>query len=189
MFVIDILANQLEVRLNAGVQNLSLVKEETSQSEQAGVTPVFDSWAQLKQIASQPGRSYKPLQAQVDRRMKEIARVKAPTEAKPVALKNAREEGSDSENENMNLVSNILDNFEDIDPEEQSMFMNLNIRNRRQKILHNISFETEFYDVYNPVFTSEEESSSSSGSSSEEQSSNSYAQEDHASGMDRTSNG
>lgn len=29
------------------------------------------------------------------------------------------------------MVSNMLENFEDIDPEEQSMFMNLNIRNRR----------------------------------------------------------
>ena len=149
---------------------------------------MHDSWAKLKQLTRQPNQRYNPLQAQVDKKMLEIARVRALSEAKPVAVQNAREEGSDSENENMNLVSNILDNFEDIDPEEQSMFMNLNIRNRRQKILHNISFETEFYDVYNPVFTSEEESSSSSGSSSEEQSSNSYAQEDHASGLDRSSN-
>jgi hypothetical protein len=47
--------------------------------------------------------------------------------------------------------------------------MNCNIRNRRQKILHNISFDTEVYDIYSPMFTSDEsesESSSSSGSSS-----------------------
>jgi hypothetical protein len=37
----------------------------------------------------------------------------------------------ENENINMNLVSNILENFEDIDPQEQSMFLNLNIRNRR----------------------------------------------------------
>ena len=37
---------------------------------------------------------------------------------------------SDDYDEDM-MVSNILDNFDDIDPEEQSMFMNLNIRNRR----------------------------------------------------------
>jgi len=46
------------------------------------------------------------------------------------------------------------------------MFLNLNIRNRRQKILHNISFETEVYDIYDPVFTSEEESETSSSDSS-----------------------
>lgn len=64
------------------------------------------------------------------------------------------------------MVSNILDNFDDIDPEEQSMFMNLNIRNRRQKILHKMSFESEEFDVYNPVFTSEESNSNSSNSDS-----------------------
>jgi hypothetical protein len=46
------------------------------------------------------------------------------------------------------------------------MFMNLNIRNRRQKIIHNISFETELYDIYDPVFSSEEESQTSSSDSS-----------------------
>ena len=59
------------------------------------------------------------------------------------------------------MVSNILDNFEDIDSDEQSMFINLNIRNRRQKILHNISFETDVFDIYNPSYSSD---SSSSGS-------------------------
>ena len=53
-----------------------------------------------------------------------------------------------------------MDNFDDIDSDEQSMFIHLNIRNRRQKILHNISFETEAYDIYNPDFSSEEESDS-----------------------------
>ena len=48
------------------------------------------------------------------------------------------------------MISNMLDNFEEIDPEEQSMFLNLNIRNRRQKILHNMSFETECFDIYEP---------------------------------------
>ena len=63
------------------------------------------------------------------------------------------------------MVSNILDNFDDIDPEEQSMFMNLNIRNRRQKILHKMSVESDTFDVYNPVYTSEESNSSQTGSS------------------------
>jgi len=44
--------------------------------------------------------------------------------------------------------------------------MNLNIRNRRQKILHKTSFETEVYDIYDPVFTSDEESETSSSGSS-----------------------
>lgn len=64
------------------------------------------------------------------------------------------------------MVSNMLENFDDIDPEDQSMFMNLNIRNRRQKILHNVSFESEMYDVYAPVFTSDEESITSNSESS-----------------------
>jgi hypothetical protein len=73
----------------------------------------------------------------------------------------------DEEEDNL-LVSNILDNFEEIDPEEQSMFMNLNIRNRRQKILYKLSFETEVYDIYDPVYTSEEDESDSETSSSSE---------------------
>jgi hypothetical protein len=40
------------------------------------------------------------------------------------------------------LCSNILGGFNDIDSDEQSLFINLNIRNRRQKILHKISFES-----------------------------------------------
>jgi hypothetical protein len=70
----------------------------------------------------------------------------------------------------MNLVSNILDEMDDIDPEEQSMFMNLNIRNRRQKILHKLSFETEAFDIYDPIYTSEEESNSNSDTSSSDSS-------------------
>lgn len=46
------------------------------------------------------------------------------------------------------------------------MFMNLNIRNRRQKILHKLSFETEAFDIFDPVYTSEEESNSNSDTSS-----------------------
>lgn len=46
------------------------------------------------------------------------------------------------------------------------MFLNLNIRNRRQKLLHNLSFESEFYDVYDPNFTSEDEEEDSNASSS-----------------------
>ena len=78
------------------------------------------------------------------------------------------------------MVSNILGEFDDIDPEEQSMFMKLNIRNRRQKILHKLSFETEAFDIYDPIYTSDEESgtnsetlsaSSSASSLDEEQSS------------------
>jgi hypothetical protein len=49
--------------------------------------------------------------------------------------------------------------------------MNLNIRNRRQKILHKLSFETEVYDIYDPVYTSDEEESDSETSSSSEGSS------------------
>ena len=78
----------------------------------------------------------------------------------------------------MNLVSNILENFEDIDPAEQSMFMNLNIRNRRQKILHKISFETEVYDIYDPVFSSDYTSSGSSSESSSGSSSSSSMSSD-----------
>ena len=68
------------------------------------------------------------------------------------------------------LVSKILDEFDDIDPEEQSMFMNLNIRNRRQKILHKLSFETEVFDIYDPMYTSDEDSDSNSDTSSSESS-------------------
>lgn len=56
------------------------------------------------------------------------------------------------------MVNNILDEFDDIKSEDQSMFINLNIRNRRQKVLFNISFESEFYDIYNPEFSSQEDS-------------------------------
>ena len=83
----------------------------------------------------------------------------------------------EDEVENMNLVSNILENFEDIDPEEQSMFINLNIRNRRQRILHKISFETEVYDIYDPVFSSDYSSSGSSSSTSSSGSSSSESSE------------
>ncbi len=62
------------------------------------------------------------------------------------------------------MVSNILDNFDDIDSEEQSMFINLNIRNRRQKCIYNMSFETVVFDIYNPEYSSDEESSSSGSS-------------------------
>ena len=67
--------------------------------------------------------------------------------------------------DDMNLMSRILENLEDIDPEEEQMFMNLNIRNRRQKILHNLSFETRIFDVYDPVYTSEEYNSEDNSSS------------------------
>ena len=66
------------------------------------------------------------------------------------------------------------------------MFMNLNIRNRRQKILHKLSFETEVYDIYDPVYTSEEEdsdsdtSTSSEGSSLQNRSSSSNSQENRS---------
>lgn len=92
----------------------------------------------------------------------------------------------DAEEDNL-LVSNILDNFDDIDPEEQSMFMNLNIRNRRQKILHKLSFESEVFDIYDPIYTSEEEdsesdsSSSSDGSSHRQHSSSKNSEENHES--------
>lgn len=33
----------------------------------------------------------------------------------------------------------------------------INIRNRRQKVLENISFESEVYNIYDPCFSSEEE--------------------------------
>lgn len=78
------------------------------------------------------------------------------------------------------LVSKILDEFDDIDPEEQSMFMNLNIRNRRQKIIHKLSFETEVFDIYDPMYTSDEESGSNSDTSSSD-SSVSSLEDDHAS--------
>jgi hypothetical protein len=55
------------------------------------------------------------------------------------------------------MISNILENFEEINSEEQSIFLNLNIRNRRQKILHEISFETQYYDIYDPYFSSSQD--------------------------------
>ena len=70
-----------------------------------------------------------------------------------------------NDSDDMNLMSRILENLEDIDPEEEQMFMNLNIRNRRQKILHNLSFETRIFDVYDPVYTSEEYNSEDNSSS------------------------
>ena len=79
------------------------------------------------------------------------------------------------------MISNLLDNFDEIDPEEQSMFLNLNIRNRRQKLLHNMSFETECFDIYDPQFTSEEENDSSSGSGSTSNSSSVYGSQDESS--------
>lgn len=85
-----------------------------------------------------------------------------------------------SDESNLNLVSNILENFEDIDPAEQSMFMNLNIRNRRQKILHNLSFETEVFDIYDPVYTSEEESNSDDQTYTSESQESSYGTEEGA---------
>ena len=48
------------------------------------------------------------------------------------------------------MISNMLENFEEINSEDQSIFINLNIRNRRQKILHDLSFETEAFDIYDP---------------------------------------
>ena len=33
----------------------------------------------------------------------------------------------------------------------------INLRNRRQKVLNNISFESEVHNIYDPYFTSEEE--------------------------------
>jgi len=59
------------------------------------------------------------------------------------------------------------------------MFLNLNIRNRRQKILHNLSFETDVFDIYDPVYTSEEESNSDETFSSDSQES-SYGTEEGA---------
>ena len=88
----------------------------------------------------------------------------------------------------MNMVSNILGNFDEIDSADQSQFLNVNIRNRRQKILFNMSFETEVYDIFDPIFTSEEDasevnSSESSGSmgSSANSSSSSYTSDQSSS--------
>jgi hypothetical protein len=75
-----------------------------------------------------------------------------------------KEMQNDSDCQDASMVSNILDNILEIGSDEQSMFINLNIRNRRQKVLHNISFETEMYDIYDPYFTSEDESSDTSSS-------------------------
>lgn len=69
------------------------------------------------------------------------------------------------------------------------MFLNLNIRNRRQKLLHNMSFETDCYDIYDPQFTSEEENSSSSGtgSSGSSNSSSVYGSQDETSNSQQSS--
>ena len=85
------------------------------------------------------------------------------------------------------LVSKILDEFDDIDPEEQSMFMNLNIRNRRQKILHKLSFETEVFDIYDPMYTSDEDSDSNSDTSSSESSVSSIRDEQSSYGSQYSS--
>ena len=78
------------------------------------------------------------------------------------------------------IKQTVPENFEDIDPAEQSMFMNLNIRNRRQKILHNLSFETEVFDIYDPVYTSEEESNSDDQTYTSESQESSYGTEEGA---------
>ena len=53
---------------------------------------------------------------------------------------------------------------------DESQFGNINFRTRRQKILADISFESEVHNVYDPYFTSEEELDSISNSSEVSQS-------------------
>ncbi len=43
---------------------------------------------------------------------------------------------------------------------DESNFGNINLRTRRQKVLQNISFESDFHNIYDPLYTSEEEDSS-----------------------------
>lgn len=66
---------------------------------------------------------------------------------------------------------------------DESNFCNLNMRNRRQKRLENISFESEVHNIFDPYYTSEEElddisSSNLSESDSCAESSNSSGEEE-----------
>jgi hypothetical protein len=114
-------------------------------------------------------QKFRPLQPKIDRKLKQIALIKEKQQKAHLPEKGAdrKEQGKQVDPQHLNsddsfdsqLASNILGGFNDIDSEEQSMFINLNIRNRRQKILHNISFESQFYDIFNPDFTSDEDNS------------------------------
>lgn len=51
----------------------------------------------------------------------------------------------------------------------ESNFCYINVRTRRQKVLQNISFESDFHNIYDPCFTSEEENDSVDLENSSEQ--------------------
>eukprot|EP00347_Sterkiella_histriomuscorum_P006523 403352441 len=51
----------------------------------------------------------------------------------------------------LSMVDSMLD---------QSNFLNVNLRTRRQRVLQNISFESEFFNIYDPCYTSQEGDSS-----------------------------
>lgn len=102
---------------------------------------------ELRALAIQQEKdSYNPLGAEVDLQKRVIARMqrrllqnqakkkdqsKLGEQAQRHAAGRRPSEDEEDGEENLNMISNLLDNFEEIDPEEQSMFLNLNIRNRR----------------------------------------------------------
>lgn len=58
----------------------------------------------------------------------------------------------------------LSDNFLNIEamfgePVYEKVTINKWARNRRQKIIQNISFESEIHNIYNPVYTSDQEDS------------------------------
>lgn len=57
------------------------------------------------------------------------------TLAPPVSSSLARKQATQSPRNEQLMISNILENFEEIDDADQSMFMNCRIKTRRQKIL------------------------------------------------------
>ncbi len=57
---------------------------------------------------------------------------------------------------------NLVEEFNVSSDSDGIMFegSRMNIKTRRQRIIENISFETECYNIYDPHFTSEDEADS-----------------------------
>ena len=62
-------------------------------------------------------------------------------------------------------ISNIFGGFTEAEA-DQSMLVNCLVRTRRQKIVMQISFESEVHDIYDPAFSSQESGSYDSSSTS-----------------------
>lgn len=71
----------------------------------------------------------------------------------------------DKINQSIANVSNIFGGFTEAEA-DQSMLVNCLVRTRRQKIVMQISFESEVHDIYDPVFSSQESGSYDSSSTS-----------------------